>query len=232
LAESDEDVVNVIWGKDRCLRHRDDIGPFVGTLKGMGTMSNGWRMHLGDEGMIKLAALCIVQADGVIIVGIKVDGEGVKSSERCMDYFERRGVGGRSHVINGVASANPSKKPSIWWFAGGSEVIHSLIKSTVLSGFHLFQDNVIVENVAHCLGEAKKDTSASVRKSLVRAVWTSRKSVKLTTENTKETQIWQLASHLFVWRGSVRSMDGNVIEAQEMVECIWPELGKGQHQPA
>ena len=66
MAKSDEDIVNVIWSEDRCLRYRDNIGPFVGT-------SNGWRMHIGYEGTIKLAALCVVQADGVIIGGIKVD---------------------------------------------------------------------------------------------------------------------------------------------------------------
>ena len=85
MTESDEDIVNVIWGEDRCLRHKNDIVPFVGTVKGMRAMSNGWGMHIGEESAIKLATLCVFQANRVIGVGIKVDGKGVKSSERRVD---------------------------------------------------------------------------------------------------------------------------------------------------
>jgi hypothetical protein len=92
--------------------------------------------------------------------------------------------------------------------------------------------HIKVQNILHSLGEAKEDTNSCIRKGSVGAFGTRGKSINTTAKNAEVSEIRFLTSLDLKGRCLV-TMWCNIIQAEEVIEGIWPLFGRkagtGEH---
>jgi len=100
-----------------------------------------------------------------------------------------------------------------------NEIVHSLVKRNMLCCLDLTRGNVIVANILHGTGITKKDTSASVSDQFSRVMmgW---QSIDMTTKSMQQTKIGLFASTNGIWRGMLRMVSCDIVEAEIVLKGI------------
>ena len=197
-----------------------------------GTMTNRRYMDVRNKGTVKLVALRVLETKRVKLIGIKGKSELFKCREWSMNNFEGGRVGVvQAHVIHASTSAKPSEEPGIRRFGG--QIVHGLAEGAVLCSLDFFRESVKIESIAHGFTETKKNASASIGDGLVGAPGSGWKGIDAIAEDTEETEVRFIAGDLFVGRGSVRAVNSDIVEAEEMVKSIgqkfWGKISSGKH---
>jgi hypothetical protein len=219
------DASHISNGENRRVIDGDNVGAGEFTTRAMKTVAKGRSINLGDKGTTKAGASVKGEAQWRWGLGarVKCHGHSRQHSERLCSDLQVGYIGIKVHELeSGIPDA--IKKMSIGRLL--SKIIHSLVKSNMLSGLDSLGDGVKIEDVLHGVGVAEEDANMCIGGDLVLALRTRWECIHMAAKDMKKLEVRLLASADFKWRGSLVMVNHHIVQSEMVMEGIGPELGQ------
>ena len=224
-----ESLGNILQSEGLKLANLENVGAKMGLGDGTRSLvlaANRRDKKVTDIGTEKTGTLLKMHAKGVVRREVDRKLKLVMIDEHGRHDIKLQVLGFQIHDIKAqVLWCNASKKSSIEGLCVMRITIEHFIIDDVLGGLDSLRLDIEVEDIAKCLGVAKKDSSPGIRQKLV---WAMRACWKSKDTTTKGLEMVQDGLSAIVAHGKGRvlaiTVRHQVVEPKEVMECIGPEL--------
>jgi hypothetical protein len=184
--------------------------------------STNWSLgEGGDKSSLEMLVVLNSEAKGSLRIGGKEKCQGVESSERRSRNIEVRIVELNVNKIHRVISTRVEES-GIEGTLGKRNIEHGFIKDSMLSSLDDVGLQIAIENVLGSAGKTKKDSSTSIRESLVRSLGASRKSIDSAAKSAEIGQQRFNATTDFERTLGIISMNNDIVESKMVIESVGP----------